>query len=111
MWLLDANMDVHLVAISVDLGFPSAAAASLGWKALSNGSLLAAAVGAGFDCLLTRGQLFGESAARAMKAYPQFAVVLIDLPQQQWPLYRDRFLGACSESPIRPIPGQMIRWP
>src|SRR6202035_3390503 len=102
---------VHLVAILVDLGFPSATAASRGWKALSNGSLLAAAVGAGFDCLLTRDQLFGESASRAMKAYPQFAVVLIDLPQQQWPLYRDRFLGAWSESPIRPIHGQMIRWP
>jgi len=36
---------------------------------------------------------------------------LISLPQQQWPLYRDRFLGAGSEFPIRPIPGQMIRWP
>src|SRR5712692_6279876 len=111
MWLLDANMDVHLVAVLRDLGVSSATAASHGWKALSNGDLLVAAAAAGFDCLLTRDQLFGESASRAMKSYPQFAVVIINLPQQPWQQYRDRFLAAWAESPIRPIPGRMTRWP
>jgi hypothetical protein len=51
---------------------------------LSNGELVSAAVGAGFTCLLTRDQLFGESAARALKTFPSFAVVVVDLPQQRW---------------------------
>jgi uncharacterized membrane protein len=52
MWLLDANMDVHLVAVLADLGIASDTAGRRGWKALSNGELVAGAVAAGFDCLL-----------------------------------------------------------
>jgi hypothetical protein len=111
MWLLDANMDVHLVTVLTDLGVSSATAASRGWKTLSNGDLLAAAAAAGFDCLLTRDQLFSETASRAMRSYPQFAVVVINLPQQPWQKYRDRFLAAWAASPIRPIAGRMISWP
>jgi alkanesulfonate monooxygenase SsuD/methylene tetrahydromethanopterin reductase-like flavin-dependent oxidoreductase (luciferase family) len=57
-------MDVHFVAVLAELGSSSVTAASRGWKALSNGDLVAAAEAAGFDCLLTRDQLFGESASR-----------------------------------------------
>lgn len=64
MWLLDANMDVHLVAVLADLGVASDTAASRGWRTLSDGDLVAAAAAASFDCLLTRDQLFGESASR-----------------------------------------------
>jgi len=74
MWLLDANMDVHLVQrlggrfqTLRELGVSCDTAANRGWKALSNGELVSAAVAAGFTCLLTRDQLFGESAARALK--------------------------------------------
>jgi hypothetical protein len=35
MWLLDANMDVHLVGVLAELGISSETAASRGWKALS----------------------------------------------------------------------------
>jgi hypothetical protein len=62
MWLLDANMDVHLASLLAELGIASETAAAKGWKALSNGQLVAAAVSSGFDCLLTRDRLFGESA-------------------------------------------------
>jgi hypothetical protein len=71
MWLLDANMDVHLVQTLNELGVACDTAANRGWKAFSNGELVAAAVSAGFTCLLTRDQLFGESAARALKTFPQ----------------------------------------
>lgn len=111
MWLLDANMDVHLAAVLADLGISSATAASRGWKALSNGDLVAAAVTGGFDCLLTQDQLFGESAARALRSYPAMAVVVIKLPQQRWQQYRERFLIGWAESPIRPIAGRLICWP
>ena len=67
MWLLDANMDVHLASVLTGLGIECDTAGNRGWKALSNGDLVKAAVDAGFRCLLTRDRLFGESASRARK--------------------------------------------
>jgi len=111
MWLLDANMDVHLTAVLADLGLSSATAASRGWSALANGDLVATAAAAGFECLLTRDQLFAQSASRALRKYPAFAVVVVDMPQQPWQQYRARFLAAWTASPIRPVPGRLTRWP
>ena len=37
MWLLDANMDVHLVAVLTEFGIRCDTAGNRGWKALSNG--------------------------------------------------------------------------
>jgi hypothetical protein len=64
MWLLDANMDVHLVSVLAGFKISCDTAGKGGWKALSNGDLVNVAVDAGFHCLLTRDQLFGESAFR-----------------------------------------------
>src|ERR1035438_9825561 len=80
MWLLDANMDVHLVSVLTGFKVSCETAGKRGWKALSNGDLVSAAVGAGFQCLLTRDQLFGQSASRALKRFPQFAVVFVNVP-------------------------------
>ena len=74
MWLLDANMDVHLVGLLAEFGIVSDTAANRGWKALSNGQLVAAAVSDGFECLLTRDQLFSESAAKALRLHQSFSV-------------------------------------
>ena len=76
MWLLDANVDVHLAAIFRERGIECDTVAHRGWKTLSNGELVAAAFAEGFRCLLTRDQLFGESASRALKSFPDFAVVV-----------------------------------
>ena len=111
MWLLDANMDVHLVRTLRNLGISSDTAARRGWQALANGELVSAAVAAGFICLLTRDQLFGESAARALRMYPAFGVVVVDLPQQRWEKYHDCFLAAWQARPIEPIAGNLVRWP
>jgi predicted nuclease of predicted toxin-antitoxin system len=111
MWLLDANVDVHLAAVFQERGINCDTVARRGWKTLSNGELVAAAHAEGFRCLLTRDQLFGESASRALKSFPEFAVVVITLPQQRWPEYRRRFLEALSASPIRPVPGRLVHWP
>ncbi len=94
MWLLDANVDVHLVAVFRQFGVPCDTAANRGWNALSNGELVATAFAEGFRCLLTRDQLFGESASQTLKSFPEFAVVVITLPQQRWHEYRERFLEA-----------------
>ena len=92
MWLLDANMDVHLVSVLTGFNISCDTAGKRGWKALSNGDLVNAAVAAGFRCLLTRDQLFGESASRALKLFPQFGVVVVNVPQRPWPQYREQFL-------------------
>jgi hypothetical protein len=53
MWLLDANMDVHLVSVLAGFDISSDTAGQRGWKSLSNGELVRAAVDAGFKRLLT----------------------------------------------------------
>src|SRR5829696_6245099 len=111
MWLLDANMDVHLVDVLSAFGVPCDTAANRGWKALANSDLVMAAVDAGFICLLTRDQLFGESAAKALKRFPDFAIILVYLPQQPWREYRERFAAEWTKRPIEPIAGSMGRWP
>ena len=87
MWLLDANVDVHLMSVLTGFKISCDTAGKRGWMALSNGDLVSAAVNAGFRCLLTRDQLFGTSASRALKLFPQFAVVVVNVPQRPWPQY------------------------
>ena len=111
MWLLDANMDVHLLAVLSGFKISCDTAGKRGWKALSNGDLVSAAVDAGFRCLLTRDQLFGESASRALRLFPQFAVVVVNAPQRPWPQYRERFLALWRKPPIEPVAGRLIQWP
>lgn len=111
MWLLDANMDVHLVSVLTSFEISCDTAGKRGWKALSNGDLVRAAVDAGFHCLLTRDQLFGESASRALKLFPQFAVVVVNVSQRPWPQYREQFVLRWTERPIEPVAGKLIHWP
>ncbi len=111
MWLLDANMDVHLVQTLNELGVACDTASSRGWKAHANGELVSAAVAAGFTCLLTRDRLFGESAARALKAFPKFGIVVVNLPQRRWPEHQKQFMQAWGASSIEPVPGNLVLWP
>ena len=111
MWLLDANMDIHLTAVLSDLGIPSETASQRGWKALSNGQLVAVAKANGVLCLLTRDRLFAESASRALKSHSDFAVVLVTLPQRRWSEYGKQFIDAWAASPIEPEPGRCTEWP
>jgi hypothetical protein len=53
MWLLDANMPLQLVVLLKGLGIQVDSAITRGWNRLSNGAFVSAAVGAGFDVLLT----------------------------------------------------------
>ena len=69
MWLLDANLDVHLLGLLRRYQIDCDTAENRGWKALRNGELVAAAAQAGFDSLLTKDQLFAEAAARIWRLY------------------------------------------
>lgn len=111
MWLLDANMDVHIVKLLRELGVNSETADSRGWKNLQNGELVCSAALSGFTCLLTRDRRFGESAARALKAFPDFAVVVVTLPQVDSETHHQQFLAAWTVKPIEPIAGRLICWP
>jgi len=111
MWLLDANMDVHLRSLLLEKGIAAESASCRGWATLKNGALVTEAVGAGFDCLLTRDVLFAEAAARALQRFPNFAVVVVTLQQSPWLRYRESFLAAWDKSPIVPVPGRLVQWP
>jgi hypothetical protein len=111
MWLLDANMDIHLVAVLTEMGVTCEAATRRGWAALDNGALVSASAEAGFTCLLTQDQLFAESASRALHAFPNFAVVVVHLPQRPWQQYVQDFRAAWNRGPVRPLPGQVVHWP
>ena len=50
MWLLDANMDVHLVSVLTGFKISCDTAWKRWWKALSNGDLVNVAADAGFHC-------------------------------------------------------------
>jgi predicted nuclease of predicted toxin-antitoxin system len=91
MWLLDANLDIHLVELLATPGIASETAENRGWKALRNGELVAGAARAGFDCLLTRDQLFAESASRTWRDIPAFRIVVVTLPQMPSKHYLETF--------------------
>ena len=111
MWLLDVNMPRPLIAVLGELGIQSKTAIEQGWNELTNGRLVSAAVAQGFSCLLTRDQFFGESAARALKDFPNFSVVLVSLPQMKSPDFIQNFKAAWRTAPIIPVPGKIIHWP
>ncbi len=111
MWLLDANMDVHLIPLLREVGIDCEAATRRGWQGLINGELVKAAVEAGFHCLLTHDRLFAEAAARSLKSNPNFSVVVVHLSQKPWKQYRKDFRAAWEKNPIRPVTGQIVRWP
>ncbi len=111
MWLLDANMDVHLLPILREFGISGDSAIRLGWGHLHNGELVATAVAAGFTCLLTKDRLFGESAMVTLNKNPQVSVVVLDLLQKPWREYCDQFRLNWAVSPIQPVPGRVIHWP
>ena len=111
MWLLDANLDIHLAELLRNLGFDCDTAENREWKTLRNGDLVAAAAQSGFDTLLTRDQRFAESASRAWRTYPNLAVVIVTIPQQPSARYLEAFAASWIAEPIHPQPGKIVIWP
>jgi hypothetical protein len=52
MWLLDVNVDVSLERLLKAKGILAENTISRGWRELTNGNLVAAAVHSGFTCLI-----------------------------------------------------------
>ncbi len=111
MWLLDVNMPQQLKGLLVKLGIPAETATAKGSGTLVNGELLEAAAGSGFDCLLTRDRLFGESVSKSLKRYPTLSVVIVTLPQVRASKFLASFKAAWEAEIIAPTPGQVRTWP
>jgi predicted nuclease of predicted toxin-antitoxin system len=111
MWLLDVNTPKKLGGLLGNHGIEAHSADDRGWGSLTNGALVEAANQAGFRCILTRDRLFSESAARALKRFPRFCVVLVTIPQFRGPAFLDEFQRAWERSPIQPVAGRLLRWP
>lgn len=111
MWLLDVNLPKKIAGVLGEFGIEAHCADDRDWAGLTNGVLVEVAQQAGFRCILTRDRLFSESAARALKSFPQFCVVLVMIPQLRGPEFIEQFRAAWHRGPIQPIPGQLLRWP
>ena len=111
MWLLDVNMPRQLKGLLSELGIPAETANGRGWGTLTNGELLKAAASSGFDCLLTRDRLFGETVAKNLSNYPAFSIVLVMLPQVRASKFLASFRAAWEKDRIMPTPGQVRSWP
>jgi predicted nuclease of predicted toxin-antitoxin system len=110
MWLLDANMDIHLPGVLTELGIRCDAATRLGWRDVSNRELVSAAAEVGFTCLLTRDRMFAESAGRTLQL-ASVCIVVVHIPQKPWREFVQEFRAACAKQPIVPAPGAVIHWP
>jgi predicted nuclease of predicted toxin-antitoxin system len=111
MWLLDVNVPVQIIPALEAKGYTVNRSALLGWGELRNGQLVQEATRHGYVCLLTRDKLFEESAASALELNPQFSVVLLTINQATATKYLESFTSALKKSEIKPVPGQITRWP
>ena len=111
MWLLDVNLPKKIGGLLGEFGIEAHSADDRGWGGLTNGALVETAQQAGFQCVLTRDRLFGESAARTLKRFPAFCVVLVTIPRLRGPEFLDHFRSAWVRSPIQLVAGQLLRWP
>ena len=112
MWLLDVNMPREIVGLLDELGVHAQHTGTIpGWDELTNGALVEAAWSKNFDCVLTRDRLFAESAARALKKFPEFSVILVTLPQARGSEFLKVFRSAWERTRVIPIPGRSLSWP
>ncbi len=111
MWRLDVNLPRGLLKKLRELGVEAETTASRGWRDLGNGVLAEIAYGAGFRAILTRDRLFGESAGKALKTFPDLAVVILRIPQAREEAYLCEFEARWQKEPICPVPGEVLEWP
>ena len=111
MWLLDVNLPNGLIALLRKLGIDAKTSIEMGWRNLSNGDLASAANQKGFKVILTRDRVFGESAGKALKNFPDLAVVILLIPQSRQLVYLKEFERCWTRSPIAPKAGSVIEWP
>ena len=111
MWLLDVNLPTALAKALAQLGIEAHTTAARGWRDMENGALAKVASDAGFKVILTRDKLFGESASKALRAYPHLAVVIVTIRQSREAVFLDEFRAAWAKNSISPTSGGLTYWP
>ncbi len=94
MLLLDHNLPHQLRDLLTEFGVEAESTRYRGWETLRNGDLVSAAHLAGFKAIITRNQKFAEFAAKALKKFPEMAIVIVRLNQRGWRTYREAFRAA-----------------
>lgn len=111
MWLLDVNLPNGLLRSLKTFGVAADTTTQRGWRNLGNGDLAKAAFNAGFKVILTRDRLFGESAGKALKLFPDLAIVILRITQSRESSFLVAFDTAWKQLPITPVPGSVMEWP
>ena len=111
MWLLDVNLPNGLLKLLQSLGISAETTVHRGWRNLGNGKLAEAAFRNGFTVILTRDRLFGESAGKALKSFPDLAAVILQIPQSKSPVFLQHFEEAWKTAPVEPMAGAIVEWP
>jgi len=111
MWLLDHNIPLKIKAALEKKGIQADTAYARGWDKLENGELVTVCVNAGFKMILTRDRRFQRAAQKNFELYPELALVLVTILQNDAKSYLQDFETAWRKAPIKPIPGQLLEWP
>ena len=110
-WLIDEQLDVGLFRCLESRGIKAVTAEYVGLDGIDNGVLLAEAFRQGFRVILTGDKRFEQASHFNSATYPDLAIVLIHFNQSPPTTFEQRFLAAWDKEQIRPVPGQVIRWP
>jgi len=111
MFLLDQNFPIQVLEFLQAGDMQVQTTRYHGWEALENGKLAASAFQHGYRCILTRDKKFGESAAKALRQFPELCVVIVTLKQDKAARYLAKFRTAWEKNSIQPEPGKLLHWP
>jgi len=111
MLLLDHNFPIQILEFLQADGVSAQTTKYHGWEALENGKLATAAFQSGYRCILTRDRKFAESAAKALRQFPDLSVVVVTLKQDKAARYLQAFRAAWGKKKIQTQPGQLLHWP
>lgn len=111
MFLLDHNFPIQILEFLQSEKTQVQTTRYHGWEALENGALAASAYQFGYRCILTRDKKFAESAARALKQFPELSIVVVTLKQDKAARYLEAFCAAWIKNRILVQSGQLLRWP
>ena len=110
-WLLDVNVNRKIIPILKASGIESHSAVNLGWRLLTNGDLISAAVTGGFNVMLTNDVRIMQIGNKSLSNCLDFSIVLLRLPQIPSEKYLQAFEAKWLAAPIEPQRGRLLIWP
>lgn len=109
--LVDVNLPPGVARLLNKAGVSATPAVREGWGTLANGNLIRAAVAKDYQGIITRDTTLHIDADYVLRTHPDFAVVIVRLPQVRGAEYLAAFAKALQHSPLRPETGKVLEWP